>query len=130
MRRYPTGARRLSNGFPPRFLRHLRLFPPHPATYNRAVRGNLRRRILDLPLRSKIALAWRLFRDPETPVPVRAVMPLLLLYLAMPLDLIPDFIPVIGQLDDVFVVVVGLALVLWLTPSPLIEMHLRRLEHE
>ena len=46
----------------------------------------------------------RLLRDPR--VPQRAKLPILLIvpYLASPLDLIPDFIPVLGQLDDAVLV--------------------------
>jgi uncharacterized membrane protein YkvA (DUF1232 family) len=46
----------------------------------------------------------RLIRDPR--VPQRAKLPILLIvpYLASPLDVIPDFIPVLGQLDDAVLV--------------------------
>jgi uncharacterized membrane protein YkvA (DUF1232 family) len=46
----------------------------------------------------------RLLRDER--VPVRAKLPIVLIvpYLASPLDLIPDFIPVVGQLDDAILV--------------------------
>lgn len=83
---------------------------------------------MKLSLRAKLQLAWRLFRDPETPGLVKGVMPLVLVYLASPIDLIPDFIPVLGQLDDLVVIAAGLGLVLWLTPSRVIEDHLIELE--
>jgi uncharacterized membrane protein YkvA (DUF1232 family) len=56
-----------------------------------------------LPTAHRFRLAWRLARSRD--VPWRARLPLvgLLLYLASPLDLIPDFIPVLGQLDDLLV---------------------------
>lgn len=83
---------------------------------------------MKLSLRAKLQLAWRLFRDPETPGLAKGVMPVVLVYLASPIDLIPDFIPVLGQLDDLLVIAAGLGLVLWLTPSHVIEDHLIELE--
>ena len=46
----------------------------------------------------------RLLRDPRVPRRAKATLLLVLPYLAMPFDLIPDFIPVLGQLDDALVV--------------------------
>lgn len=85
---------------------------------------------MDLPVRAKLKLAWRLFRDPQTPFLAKALLPLLLLYLAMPLDIIPDFIPVLGQLDDILVIAGGLALVMWVTPEFVLEAHIERLEQQ
>ena len=47
-------------------------------------------------------------RDPATPVDVRLVLVGLLVWIVSPIDLIPEFIPVIGPLDDVLVAVVAL----------------------
>ena len=55
-----------------------------------------------------IVLFKRLIADPAIPRRRKAVLVLLVAYLAMPFDLIPDFIPVAGQLDDA--ILVGLAL--------------------
>lgn len=55
-------------------------------------------------------------RDPRTPFVVRALAVLVAAYALSPIDLIPDFIPVIGYLDDLVVVPLGLALVVRLTP--------------
>jgi uncharacterized membrane protein YkvA (DUF1232 family) len=52
----------------------------------------------------------------------------LLVYVASPIDIIPDFIPLLGQLDDLLVLAAGLGVVLWLTPSHVIEDHLGELE--
>jgi uncharacterized membrane protein YkvA (DUF1232 family) len=51
-----------------------------------------------------IQLIKRLATDPDTPRGVRIRLGLLLLYLALPLDLIPDFVPVLGYADDAIIV--------------------------
>ena len=55
-------------------------------------------------------------RDPRTPLLVRALAVFVAAYALSPIDLIPDFIPVIGYLDDLLLVPLGLALVVRLTP--------------
>lgn len=49
-------------------------------------------------------------RSPETPRPAKLVALLVVGYASSPIDLIPDFIPVIGYLDDLLLVPLGLAL--------------------
>jgi uncharacterized membrane protein YkvA (DUF1232 family) len=85
-------------------------------------------RIEKLPVRRKLALAAALTSDQRIPKRVRAIPPLLILYLASPLDLIPDFIPVIGLLDDVAVGIVGIGLLLKFTPRDVLNELIARLE--
>ena len=59
--------------------------------------------IFRLPFKSKFRLAKLLLSDKRVPWYAKAIIPALVLYLAMPLDIIPDFIPVIGQLDDLLI---------------------------
>jgi uncharacterized membrane protein YkvA (DUF1232 family) len=56
----------------------------------------------------KIKEAWEKVRHVETPRRVKIVLVLLIVYLASPIDLIPDFIPVLGQLDDIIISVLVL----------------------
>jgi uncharacterized membrane protein YkvA (DUF1232 family) len=63
----------------------------------------------------------RLLRDPRVPGRVKAALALLLLYLVMPFDLVPDFIPVAGQLDDAILVAVVIAYAARSTSVELIE---------
>jgi uncharacterized membrane protein YkvA (DUF1232 family) len=86
------------------------------------------RRVTKLRLGSKLRLAGALIGDRRIPLAARAVLPAIVLYLAMPIDIIPDFIPVIGVLDDVFLIVVGLNLLLRLVPRRIIEQHISQLE--
>jgi uncharacterized membrane protein YkvA (DUF1232 family) len=53
-------------------------------------------------------LLKRLAADPRVPRRHKLALLLLVAYLAMPLDLVPDFIPVAGQLDDAILVALGL----------------------
>ena len=85
-------------------------------------------RIGALPWRSKLTLAGTLMRDERVPLTARILLPLLVLYLALPIDLIPDFIPVIGQIDDIVVIVVGLALLIRLVPTKVLDQHISDLE--
>ncbi len=55
-----------------------------------------------------LRLVWRLARDPRVPARSKAVLILLGGYLASPIDLIPDFIPGAGQIDDIVIVAVAL----------------------
>ena len=58
-----------------------------------------------------IRLLRRLAADPALPCGVRVRLVLLLGYLALPIDLIPDFVPVLGYADDAIVVALALRLV-------------------
>jgi uncharacterized membrane protein YkvA (DUF1232 family) len=60
-------------------------------------------------------------RDPRTPLVVRALAMLVAAYALSPIDFIPDFIPVIGYLDDLVFIPLGVALVVRLTPPEVLE---------
>lgn len=60
-------------------------------------------------------------RNPRTPAAVRLLAFLTAAYALSPIDLIPDFVPVLGYLDDLIIVPIGLALALRLTPPDIIR---------
>ncbi len=60
-------------------------------------------------------------RDPRTPWVVRLLALAVAAYAISPIDLIPDFIPVIGYLDDLILLPVGIFLIIKLTPAEVIE---------
>ena len=70
-----------------------------------------------------LVLCRRLLADSRVPRRHRVLLAGLLAYLASPLDLIPDFIPVIGQLDDAILVAIVLRTVLRRTEQALLEEH-------
>ncbi len=71
---------------------------------------------------------WKLFQHPETPRAAKWAAIAVLAYALSPVDLIPDFIPVLGLLDDLVLVPLGLALVVKLTPKPLWQARLAEAE--
>ena|SRR4051794_39552696 len=62
-------------------------------------------------------------RDPRVPWHVKAIAVVVAAYAASPIDLIPDFIPVLGYLDDLIVVPLGIALVVRLIPVEIMAEH-------
>ena len=70
-------------------------------------------------IRVYLVALWKLFKHPQAPRAAKWVAFAVLAYAVSPIDLIPDFIPILGQLDDLIIVPLGIALVVRLTPKPL-----------
>jgi uncharacterized membrane protein YkvA (DUF1232 family) len=70
-----------------------------------------------------IVLVRRLLGDPRVPRRSKLLLGGVVGYLAMPFDLVPDFIPVAGQLDDAVVVVLGLRAILRSSGPELLHEH-------
>ena len=68
-----------------------------------------------------VVLFKRLLHDGRVPRRAKVALALLLLYLVIPVDLVPDFIPVAGQLDDAILVAAVLAYAARSTGAELIE---------
>lgn len=60
-------------------------------------------------------------RDPRTPLYAKLFAACVVAYAFSPIDLIPDFIPVLGYLDDVVIVPLGIMLALKMVPSAVME---------
>lgn len=84
-----------------------------------AVFGKLVRHTQRLQLGTRLLALWKLIRHPATPWLPKAVALFVLAYAVSPIDLVPDFIPVLGLLDDIVLLPLGIALVVWLTPRAL-----------
>jgi uncharacterized membrane protein YkvA (DUF1232 family) len=78
-----------------------------------------------LLLPNLIRLFHGLLGDPAVPWHAKLALGAGIAYLAMPLDLIPDFIPVAGQLDDAVVAALVLAYVVRASGRPTVERHWR-----
>lgn len=70
-------------------------------------------------LKRDVTALWIAARDPRVPWYVKAVAGAVAAYALSPIDLIPDFIPVLGLLDDLLIVPAGIWLVVRLVPAPL-----------
>lgn len=70
-------------------------------------------------IKCDVLALWLAARDPRTPWYAKAAAAAVAAYALSPIDLIPDFIPVIGYLDDVIIVPLGIVLAISLIPSPL-----------
>ena len=72
-------------------------------------------------------LYWRLFRDRRVSLLPKALLVLIGLYLLSPIDVVPDFVPVIGAVDDLAVGLGGLWLFVQLCPPPVVREHVLRI---
>ncbi len=81
--------------------------------------GSLVRHANKARLATRLLALWKLVRHRDTPRAPKLIALFVLAYALSPIDLIPDFIPVIGLLDDVILVPIGIALAVRLTPPHL-----------
>jgi len=70
-------------------------------------------------LKRDVVALWLAARDPRVPWPAKAVAGAIAAYAFSPIDLIPDFIPIIGLLDDSILLPLGILLATRLIPAPL-----------
>ena len=77
-------------------------------------------------LKRETTALWFALRDPRTPWAARVVGALVVAYALSPIDLIPDFIPVLGLLDDLILLPLGIALCIRLVPADVFEDARRR----
>ena len=68
-----------------------------------------------------VRLYWRLFRDRRVSMLPKALLTMTLLYFVWPFDVIPDYLPLIGEIDDVGIVLFGLWLFVRLCPPEVVR---------
>jgi uncharacterized membrane protein YkvA (DUF1232 family) len=75
-----------------------------------------------------LRLAWKLLLDSRIPVLTKLIIPGLMgLYILSPIDIIPDALFGLGQLDDLAVFVLAVKLFIELSPNEIVQEHLRSL---
>lgn len=80
-------------------------------------------------LKQQTLVVYFAARDPRTPWPARLLALGVAAYALSPLDLVPDFIPVFGLLDDLIIVPLGLMIVLRLLPAEVLATSRAKAEH-
>ena len=70
--------------------------------------------------RNELLMAWAFLRDPRAPKSAKAVIVLAGLYVISPVDFVPDFIPILGWLDDGLIAYLLMQLAFKFLPSDLL----------
>lgn len=73
---------------------------------------------------AQIKLVGQLMKDGRVPLHIKSLPILVAIYLLSPLDLIPGFLPVIGQLDDFGLLLMGLSAFIRLAPDEVVKEYL------
>ena len=71
-------------------------------------------------IKRDIATLWLAVRHPDVPWYAKAIAAATVAYALSPIDLIPDFVPVLGYLDDIIIVPLGIMLAVRLIPQELL----------
>ena len=71
-------------------------------------------------LKGNVVMLWFAYRHPQTPLYAKLFAVLVVAYAFSPIDLIPDFIPILGLLDDVILLPIGIWLTIKLVPAPVV----------
>ncbi len=74
-----------------------------------------------LSLFNSFRIAWRLLWDGRVPFSVKLIPLLTVLYILSPIDLVPDVVVGLGQLDDVAILLLGVRLFIALSPKDIVE---------
>lgn len=74
-----------------------------------------------------VALCKTLYTDSRTPTIAKIFLWLAVGYALLPFDLIPDFIPVLGYLDDVVIIPALILIALWFIPKSVYREHYERI---
>jgi len=75
------------------------------------------------PIIDQIHVTWRLLRDPRVPLWAKVIPFLGLAYVLSPIDLIPDFLIGLGQLDDLGIMLAAMRLFESITPGYIADEH-------
>lgn len=71
-------------------------------------------------LKGDVVMLWFAYRHPQTPLYAKIFTVLVVAYAFSPIDLIPDFIPVLGLLDDALLLPIGIWLAIKMVPAPVV----------
>lgn len=79
-------------------------------------------------LKSELLALYLAYRDPRVPWYARVFIACIVAYAFSPIDLVPDFVPILGYLDDLLLLPLGVALALKMIPASIMDEHRQRVE--
>lgn len=91
------------------------------------VRGSVRPIDVLIHLPRVLRLYWRLFRDRRVPVWPKLMLGAALAYVVLPFDVVPDMLPLIGEVDDLVVLLVAARWFVQWCPPAVVREHVRAL---
>ena len=77
-----------------------------------------------------LRLIWRLIRDPQVPIYLKIIPAAAVFYLFLPIDLVPDFMLGLGQMDDLALLIAGAKTFTTLAPQHIVAAHLQEIRRE
>ena len=75
----------------------------------------------------ELQLVWHVIQDERVPVYLKLIPAFVAAYLLSPFDLIPGFLPVVGQLDDIGLLLLTLKMFVNLTPNEIVAQYKQQL---
>lgn len=81
-------------------------------------------------LKNDIYTLYLAYKDPRVPWYVKVFIAMIIGYALSPVDLIPDFIPILGLLDDLIIIPLGISLSLKMIPKEVLKECRQKAEHE
>jgi uncharacterized membrane protein YkvA (DUF1232 family) len=109
----------MSNRIEPRW------YHPEPVNLSSSTRYlRMARLVVKLPTYARVV--WGILRDPRTPIGLKGMLAAALAYVVFPIDLVPDAIPILGQADDLTVLLLVLDLFIQNAPPEVRAEHTTR----
>ncbi|MFP4439775.1 MAG: YkvA family protein [Chloroflexaceae bacterium] len=69
----------------------------------------------------ELTIVWKLVRNNRVPLYTKTIPGIVLAYLIIPIDVIPDFLPLLGQIDDLAILMLALRLFVRLAPGEVVK---------
>ncbi len=78
----------------------------------------------------QIKLVYYLVRDRDVPIYLKVLPFLGVLYVLFPIDIITDFVPVLGQIDDLMILTIGAKVFIEMAPAPVVAKYMAQMRGE
>lgn len=75
----------------------------------------------------QVRLTWNLLRDSRVPLWVKGTFLASVAYIVSPLDFVPDAVPLLGQIDDLGVLIIGMKLLMEMSPADVVAEHMENI---